>query len=101
MNPSTTTPTQFFDRHADPDADPDAEQKRWLPIAELVLANKFGAMDAAMRESIAIGLRSIKHPTCEKALLRLGVEPKPVKKTKRYRIWHLSSACVRRMDLRG
>ena len=78
MNPSTTTPTQFFDRHANPDA----EQKRWLPIAELVLANKFGAMDAALRESIGIGLRSLKHPTCEKALLRLGVEPKPVKKTK-------------------
>ena len=50
------------------------DQIPWLHIAKQVLAGEFDGADRSMRESLTIGLRSIKHPLCRRALERLGVQ---------------------------
>lgn len=44
----------------------------WLNVAKQVLAGEFDGCDDSTRESLAIGLRSIPHPACQRALKRLG-----------------------------
>ncbi len=40
----------------------------WVEVARKILAGNFDAgMDAAMRESLEIGLRSVQHPLCRDA----------------------------------
>jgi hypothetical protein len=43
----------------------------WLHVAKQVLAGEFVGCDGSTRESLTIGLRSIRHPLCERALMRL------------------------------
>lgn len=43
----------------------------WLHVARQVLAGEFDGADRWTLESLAIGLRGIQHPQCEKALARL------------------------------
>ena len=43
----------------------------WLHIAKQVLAGEFHDADKSTVESLTIGLRSIQHPVCERALERL------------------------------
>jgi hypothetical protein len=43
----------------------------WLYIARQILAGEFNGADGSTRESLAIGLRSIRHPLCERALAQL------------------------------
>jgi len=46
----------------------------WLHVARQILAGEFdGLLDSSTRESLTIGLRSIPHPLCRRALERLGV----------------------------
>ncbi len=52
------------------------DQAPWLHVARQVLAGEFNGADDSTRQSLIIGLRSISHPVCRRALERLGVEPK-------------------------
>lgn len=45
----------------------------WLHVARQILAGEFDGCDGSTRESLTIGLRSILHPLCQRALDRLGV----------------------------
>jgi len=51
------------------------EEIPWLHIARQVLAGEFDGCDRSTRESLVIGLRSISHPLCRKALARLRGQP--------------------------
>ena len=45
----------------------------WLHVAWQILAGEFdGLMDNSVRDSLGIGLRSIAHPLCVRALARLN-----------------------------
>jgi len=49
----------------------------WLHVAKQVLAGEFdGLMDNSVRDSLEIGLRSIAHPVCRRALARLNPRQK-------------------------
>jgi len=43
----------------------------WLHVARQILAGEFDGWDGSTRESLIIGLRSIPHPLCVRALARL------------------------------
>jgi hypothetical protein len=43
----------------------------WLPVAQQILAGEFDGCCGPMRENLVIGLRSIRHPACERALAML------------------------------
>jgi hypothetical protein len=43
----------------------------WLHVAKQVLAGEFHGADKSMRQSLVIGLRSIRHPDCQAALARI------------------------------
>ncbi|MBI4328197.1 MAG: hypothetical protein HY674_23455 [Chloroflexi bacterium] len=43
----------------------------WLHIAQQILAGEFDGADRSTRASLTIGLRSIAHPRCRRALDRL------------------------------
>ncbi|MHB8521012.1 MAG: TubC N-terminal docking domain-related protein [Limisphaerales bacterium] len=47
------------------------DQRPWLHVARQILAGEFAGCDRSTRESLTIGLRSIRHPTCREALARL------------------------------
>ena len=40
----------------------------WLHVARQVLAGEFGGADRSTRQSLVIGLRSVRHPLCQQAL---------------------------------
>jgi hypothetical protein len=44
-----------------------ADSAPWLHVARQVLAGEFEGADKSTRESIIIGLRSIRHPLCAQA----------------------------------
>ncbi len=44
----------------------------WLHVARQVLAGEFVGMDGSTRQSLIVGLRSIPHPLCVRALARLN-----------------------------
>ena len=44
----------------------------WLHVARQILAGEFDGADRSTSESLRIGLRSIPHPLCNRALARLG-----------------------------
>ena len=44
----------------------------WLHVARQILAGEFDGADRSTRESLMIGLRSIQHPDCQRALERLN-----------------------------
>lgn len=43
----------------------------WLHVARQILEGQFDGCDPSTRESLTIGLRSIAHPACRRALERL------------------------------
>ena len=43
----------------------------WLHIARQILAGEFDDADNSTVQSLTIGVRSIMHPTCQQALIRL------------------------------
>lgn len=47
------------------------DQAPWLHVARQVLAGEFNGADWSTRESLTIGLRSIRHSVCRQALERL------------------------------
>jgi len=48
----------------------------WLHVARQILAGEFdGLLDNSVRGSLEIGLRSIIHPVCQRALERLHRQP--------------------------
>jgi hypothetical protein len=48
------------------------DEAPWLHVAKQVLAGEFvGPMDNSVRDSLEIGLRSIAHPLCRRALAHL------------------------------
>jgi len=47
----------------------------WLHVARQVLAGEFGGADRSTVESLTIGLRSIAHPVCHRALEHLRLNP--------------------------
>ena len=47
----------------------------WLHVARQILAGAFGDADGSTREALRIGLRSINHPLCRRALQRLANNP--------------------------
>ena len=49
------------------------DQIPWLHIAKQILAGEFQGADRSTRESLTIGLRSIQHPVCRRALAQLGI----------------------------
>lgn len=60
-------------RQVQPDPAPrkTAEEAVWLHIARQILAGEFYGCDRSTHESLTIGLRSIRHPDCQRALERL------------------------------
>ena len=50
------------------------EERPWLHVARQVLCGEFNGCCRSMRESLAIGLRSINHPDCRRALERLAAD---------------------------
>jgi len=46
----------------------------WLHVARQILADEFDGCDHSTRESLTIGLRSIAHPACRRALERLQTD---------------------------
>lgn len=44
----------------------------WLHVAKQVLAGEFVGMDGSTRQSMILGLRSIPHPLCVRAMARLS-----------------------------
>ena len=55
--------------HLPPDCAP------WLHDAKQVLAGEFDGADGSTVESLTIGLRGIRHPLCEQAMIRLHNHP--------------------------
>jgi hypothetical protein len=53
----------------------------WLHVAKQVLADEFHDCDRSTRESLNIGLRSIAHPLCQRAIEKLRTEAKQHEKT--------------------
>ncbi len=53
------------------------DQAAWLPVARQVLDGEFDGADGSTRASVTIGLRSIHHPKCRSALIRLWPEGLP------------------------
>jgi hypothetical protein len=51
------------------------DQAAWLPVAKQILAGEFEDADRPTRESLRIGLRSINHPLCQRALQCLATKP--------------------------
>lgn len=49
----------------------------WLHIAKQVLAGEFDGADGSTRDSLTIGLRSIKNPVCGSAIKHLWPEGMP------------------------
>ena len=47
----------------------------WLYVARQILAGEFDGSDPSTRQSLTIGLRSIAHPACRRALERLQSDP--------------------------
>lgn len=47
------------------------DEAPWLHVAKQVLASEFDGADSYTRDSLVIGLRSIRHPVCQAALHRL------------------------------
>lgn len=47
------------------------DEMPWLHVARQVLAGEFDGGDGSTRESVTIGLRSVAHPLCQRALERL------------------------------
>jgi hypothetical protein len=45
----------------------------WIHVARQILASEFDGANRSTRESLAIGLRSLGHPLCHRALERLGI----------------------------
>lgn len=48
------------------------DERPWLHVARQVLGGEFECCCRSMRESLTIGLRSIRHPDCQRALERLN-----------------------------
>ena len=48
------------------------DQAPWLHVARQVLCGEFEGVGRSMRESLMIGLRSIAHPECRRALAQLS-----------------------------
>ena len=48
------------------------DQAAWLPVARQILAGEFDGADGSTQESLTIGLRSIPHPDCRRALDKLS-----------------------------
>ena len=46
----------------------------WLHISKQISAGEFDNCDSSMRESLAIGLRSISHPLCRAAFEKLQLQ---------------------------
>jgi len=54
------------------------DQAPWLSIAQSVLRGEFNRAGYSTLKSLEIGLRSIKHETCQKAVKALAlIEKKP------------------------
>ena len=53
------------------------DQAAWLPVARQVLDGEFDGADSSTRDSVTIGLRSIRHPNCQAALIRLWPDGLP------------------------
>lgn len=53
----------------------------WLHIARQILAGEFYSVDHSLAGSLAIGLRHIKHPLCERALAQLPDTPEKLRPT--------------------
>ena len=49
-----------------------SDQAAWLPVARQILAGEFEGCDRSTVQSLVIGLRSIQHPDCQRALERLN-----------------------------
>lgn len=49
------------------------DQLPWLHISRQILAGEFDGADSSTVASVTIGLRSILHPLCQRALERLRV----------------------------
>ena len=47
------------------------DQLPWLPVAKRILLGEFEGADRSTRQSLAFGLKSIRHPVCEAALARI------------------------------
>ena len=50
------------------------DERPWLHVAKQVLCGEFKGCCRSMRESLLIGLRSINHPDCRRALERLAAD---------------------------
>lgn len=48
------------------------DQVPWLHVARQVQAGEWEGADSSTRESLRIGLRSIQHPDCQRALEKLN-----------------------------
>ena len=57
-----------------------ADQTAWLPVVQQILTGKFDGADESTVESLTIGLRSIQHAFCQRALARLLANPEKPKK---------------------
>ena len=51
------------------------DQAAWLPVAQQILRGEFDGCDRSTCESLMIGLRSVSHPACRRALEKLPVNP--------------------------
>ena len=60
-----------------------SDEQKWLITAERILHGDYDFADSSTRESLTIGLRSIKHELCQRALERLNVGEKPKTKKKK------------------
>jgi len=58
------------DYHLPPDCAP------WLHVAKQILTGEFDGCDRSTRESLNIGLRSIAHPLCQRAVEKLRIQEK-------------------------
>ena len=47
------------------------DQAAWLPVARQIMAGEFEGADRSTVQSLVIGLRSIQHPDCQRALVRI------------------------------
>jgi len=56
------------------------DQAAWLPVARKVNTVGYKDMEDCLRQSLIIGLRSIDHHECRRAVARLTPAPKKVKK---------------------
>lgn len=53
-----------------------ADSAAWLHVAKQVLADEFKDCDGSTRESLNIGLRSVVHPLCQRAIEKLRTKAK-------------------------